>query len=152
MKFTEGGVCAAKGFSASGMHCGIRRGKTKEDLSLICSKVPCQGAGLFTRNQVKAAPVLLDMETIKHDSFHAIIANSGIANACTGEEGYRYCLETAAGLVRGVSDISLEVERGDAGILDLCFYLFSRHCGDSLPYLRAIGQPRTSCLASRVDI
>ena len=82
MKFTEGGVCAAKGFSASGMHCGIRRGKTKEDLSLICSKVPCQGAGLFTRNQVKAAPVLLDMETIKHDTFHAIIANSGIANAC----------------------------------------------------------------------
>ena len=62
MKFTEGGVCAANGFAASGMRCGIREGKTKEDLSLIFSKAPCQGAGLFTRNKVKAAPVLLDME------------------------------------------------------------------------------------------
>ena len=82
MKFTDGGVCAAKGFSAAGMHCGIRRGKTKDDLSLICSKTPCQGAGLFTLNQVKAAPVLLDIETIRGEAFHAIIANSGIANAC----------------------------------------------------------------------
>ena len=82
MKFTEGGVCAANGFAASGMCCGLRKGKTKEDLSLIVSKTPCQGAGLFTRNRVKAAPVLLDMETIENDVFHAIIANSGIANAC----------------------------------------------------------------------
>ncbi len=82
MEFTDGGVCAAEGFSASGIHCGIRKNKTKEDLALICSDVPCQGAGLFTRNQVKAAPVLLDMEVIRGDSFRAIIANSGIANAC----------------------------------------------------------------------
>ena len=82
IEFTDGGVCAAEGFSASGIHCGIRKNKTKEDLALICSDVPCQGAGLFTRNQVKAAPVLLDMEVIRGDSFRAIIANSGIANAC----------------------------------------------------------------------
>ena len=116
MKFTEGGVCAAKGFSASGMHCGIRRGKTKEDLSLICSKVPCQGAGLFTRNQVKAAPVLLDMETIKHGSFHAIIANSGIANACAPHamENAKK-MQKAAAAALGVEETSVLI--GSTGVI-----------------------------------
>ena len=82
MKMIEGGVTAAKGFKASGMHAGIRMNKTKKDLGLIVSDVPCSAAGLFTRNKVKAAPVLMNIETIKSGSCRAIIANSGIANAC----------------------------------------------------------------------
>lgn len=82
MKYIEGGVTAAKGFSAAGIHAGIRPTKIKKDLALICSDTPCTAAGLFTRNAVKAAPVLLDIETVKSGSCRAIIANSGIANAC----------------------------------------------------------------------
>lgn len=82
MKFIEGGVTAAKGFRAAGLHCGIRPNKTKNDLALIVSDSPCTCAGLFTKNRVKADPVLLDKETIRNGSCQAIIANSGIANAC----------------------------------------------------------------------
>ena len=86
MKWIDGGVTAAAGFRAGAIHCGIRANKTKEDLSLIVSDTPCAGAGLFTRNQVKAAPVLLDRRTIAHDTHRAIIANSGIANACAPDD------------------------------------------------------------------
>lgn len=82
MAFCEGGVTAAKGFRAAGVHCGVRPNKTKNDLALIVSDVPCAAAGLFTRNKVKADPVLLDMETVKDGKGQAVIANSGIANAC----------------------------------------------------------------------
>lgn len=82
MKWIEGGVVAAAGFKASGMHCGIRPNHTKNDLGVIVSDVECTAAGLFTRNQVKAHCVQLDIETIKDGKAQAIIANSGIANAC----------------------------------------------------------------------
>lgn len=82
MEFCEGGVTAAKGFRAAGVHCGVRPNKKKNDLALIVSDVPCAAAGLFTRNKVKADPVLLDMETVKDGKGQAIVANSGIANAC----------------------------------------------------------------------
>ena len=82
MKEIEGGVTAAKGFKAAGVHAGIRPGKTKKDLGLIYCDVKCAAAGLFTTNLVKADPVLLDIETLKDPYAQAIIANSGIANAC----------------------------------------------------------------------
>lgn len=82
MKKVEGGVCAAKGFTAGGIRCGIRAGQTKKDLALIFSEVPCQAAGVFTKNKVKADPVLLDRENLKNGVAQAVIANSGIANAC----------------------------------------------------------------------
>ena len=82
MKWIKGGVCAPKGFQAAGIHCGIRPNHTKNDLALIVSDTPCTAAGLFTRNAVKAAPVLLDMKSVKNATAKAIIANSGIANAC----------------------------------------------------------------------
>ncbi len=82
MKFIEGGITAAKGFKAAGTHCGIRQGRTKNDIALIASDVACTAAGLFTKNQVKAAPVQLDIKTIKSGKGQAIAANSGIANAC----------------------------------------------------------------------
>lgn len=82
MKWIEGGVTAPVGFKASGMHCGIRPNHTKNDLGLIVSDAECKAAGLFTRNQVKAHCVQLDIKTIKDGKAQAIIANSGIANAC----------------------------------------------------------------------
>ena len=91
MKYIEGGVCAAKGFSAAGIHCGVRPNKSKNDLAIIYSEVLCSAAGLFTTNQVKAAPVLLDIETVKGGKARAIAANSGNANACAPD-----CTENAA--------------------------------------------------------
>ena len=82
MSFIEGGVCAPKGFQASGVICGIRPNPVKNDLAVVASDEACTCAGVFTRNVAKAAPVLLDMETVKLGKARAIIANSGIANAC----------------------------------------------------------------------
>jgi len=86
MKYIDGGVCAPRGFRAGGIHCGIRPNKNKNDLALIVSDVQCHTAGMFTQNQVKASPVLLDMKTVENGYATAIIANSGIANACA-EDG-----------------------------------------------------------------
>ena len=82
MKWIEGGVCAPKGFEAAGMHCGIRPNRKKNDLALIVSETPCTAAGMFTKNIVKAAPVQIDQKAIQYPTAHAILANSGIANAC----------------------------------------------------------------------
>jgi len=85
MKQTIGGVCAAKGFSAGGIHCGIRPNKTKKDLALIVSEVPCTAAGVFTTNLVKGAPVTLCQEHLKKGKIKAVICNSGIANTCNAD-------------------------------------------------------------------
>ena len=85
-EFIDGGVCAAKGFYAGGIHCGIRPNKSKNDLALIFSESECVSAGLFTKNIVKAAPVILDIETNAFHCASAIIANSGIANACCDDD------------------------------------------------------------------
>ncbi len=95
MKVIDGGVTAAKGFQAAGTAAGIKKGNTK-DMAMIYSEVPCAAAGTFTRNIVKAAPVKWDQEIVyNHPAAQAVICNSGIANACTGEEGYSYCKKTA---------------------------------------------------------
>lgn len=99
MKYTDGGVCAPLGFKAAGIHCGIRHNRVKKDLALIVSEVPCACAGLFTRNRVKAAPVLLDMETVKSGRCQAIIANSGIANACAPG-----CMEAAEAMQKTAAE------------------------------------------------
>jgi glutamate N-acetyltransferase / amino-acid N-acetyltransferase len=81
------GVTAPKGFRAAGIHCGIK--KAKKDLALIFTDSPATAAGVFTLNKVKAAPVLVCQEHLKRSkNFHAIIVNSGNANACTGEQGF----------------------------------------------------------------
>lgn len=82
MEFIEGGVTAAKGFSASGIHCGIRRNKTKPDLALILSDRMCSAAGVYTRNLVKGAPITVTRKNIADGRAQAIICNSGIANTC----------------------------------------------------------------------
>ena len=95
IKETKGGVTAARGFEAAGVEAGIKY-KDRTDMAVVYSQVPCIGAGTFTTNVVKAAPVLWDRELVEHAPFlQAVIVNSGIANACTGEQGRNYCKRTA---------------------------------------------------------
>ena len=82
MKFIEGGVCAAKGFKAGAMRCGIKPSQTKKDLAMIVSDCECSAAAVFTTNRVKAAPVLLTKKHLADGKARAVIVNSGNANAC----------------------------------------------------------------------
>ena len=81
----DGGVCAAKGFKANGVYCGIRRNKSKLDLALIVSEVPCQAAAVYTTNLVKGAPILVDQAHLSNGVAQAVICNSGIANTCNSD-------------------------------------------------------------------
>lgn len=95
MKIIEGGVTAAKGFEAASAEAQIKY-KDRKDMALVYSQVPCVAAGTFTTNVVKAAPVKWDQKIVSESPFaQAVVVNSGIANACTGEEGYSYCEKTA---------------------------------------------------------
>ena len=85
MKYIEGGVCAAKGYKASGVHCGIRKNKTKKDLALIVSDVPASAAGVYTLNLVKGAPILVTKKNIEDGIAQAVICNSGNANTCNAD-------------------------------------------------------------------
>ena len=82
MKTINGGVCAAQGFTASGVHCGIRKNKTKRDLALIYSSVSANAAAVYTTNLVKGAPLLVTKKHIADGKAQAVICNSGNANSC----------------------------------------------------------------------
>jgi len=86
LKVIKGGITAPRGFKAAGMHSGIKA-SGKKDLALIYSIVPANAAAVFTKNMVKAAPILVSMDHIRGGKAQAIIANSGCANACTGIDG-----------------------------------------------------------------
>lgn len=98
MKKIDGGITTATGFSATGIEVGIKEGHSgKKDMAMVYSLAPCKVAGTFTTNKVKAAPVKWDMEVVHNSDFaQAIIINSGVANACTGTEGYGYCHDLSA--------------------------------------------------------
>ena len=89
MKQSRGGVTAAKGFLASGVHVGIRKNKEKKDLALIWSEVPCAAAAVYTTNRVKGQTLIVTQEHLADGRAQAIIVNSGNANTCTGEEGLK---------------------------------------------------------------
>ena len=82
MEVIEGGVCAAKGFRANGVHCGIRKNHSKKDLSLIFSTVPASAAAVYTTNLVKGAPLTVTKKHIANGTAQAVICNSGNANTC----------------------------------------------------------------------
>jgi glutamate N-acetyltransferase/amino-acid N-acetyltransferase len=84
VKEVSGGVCAPKGFKAGGIWCGIKANSKKRDLALIYSEKSCTAAAMFTANRVKAASLLVCQKHVFGGKLHAIIANSGNANACTG--------------------------------------------------------------------
>lgn len=82
MNYIDGGVCAAKGFKAAGIHCGIRKNKDKKDLSLIYSEAEASAAAVYTTNLVKGAPLVITKEHLSDGKAQAIICNSGNANTC----------------------------------------------------------------------
>ena len=119
MKFTEGGVTAAKGFEAAGAEAQIKY-KNRMDMALVYSKVPCVSAGTFTSNVVKAAPVLWDKNIVDtKETAQAVVVNSGIANACTGKQGMDICKKEAecAGRLLGIpTDTVLVASTGVIGM------------------------------------
>ncbi len=130
MEIIEGGVTAAKGFQAASAAAGIKY-QGRADMALVYSEKPCKTAGTFTTNVVKAAPVKWDKAVVESGiKSHAVIVNSGIANACTGEKGMKYCRETAEEAAKlfgidaegvlvgstGVIGMQLPMERVKAGI------------------------------------
>lgn len=99
MKEINGGVCAPKGFSANGIHCGIRKNKQKPDLALIVSDKICNAGCVYTRNLVKGAPLVVTKENLSDGKAQAIICNSGNANTCNSNG-----IEIAEGMCRLVSE------------------------------------------------
>ncbi|MCR4694794.1 MAG: bifunctional ornithine acetyltransferase/N-acetylglutamate synthase [Pseudobutyrivibrio sp.] len=133
MKEIKGGITAAKGFMAADTAAGIKyEGRT--DMAMVYSKEPCISAGTFTSNVVKAACVKWDMNIVKsEDKMQAIVINSGIANACTGKEGFEACEKTAKAVEEalgipfnsvavastGVIGMQLPVEKLESGVKDM---------------------------------
>lgn len=116
MNQVKGGVTAAKGYEAAAA-AGIKY-KDRTDMAMIYSQVPCVAAGMFTQNIVKAAPVRWDQQVVKSGAkVQAVIVNSGIANACTGAEGFGYCKDTAEAAAKAL-DISADgVLIGSTGVI-----------------------------------
>lgn len=119
MKQINGGVTAAKGYEAASTAAGIKyQGRT--DMALIYSQVPCVSAGTFTTNVVKAAPVKWDRQIVDSGAgVQAVVVNSGIANACTGEEGMGYCKETAEAAAKALNIDAAGVLVGSTGVIGM---------------------------------
>ncbi len=114
MKFVEGGVTRAAGVGAQIKYQG------RDDMALVYSKVPCVAAGTFTTNVVKAAPVKWDQRIVKEsETVQVVIVNSGIANACTGTEGYGYCEETAKAAAEVFQVEKEQVLIGSTGVIGM---------------------------------
>lgn len=128
--FIDGGVCAAQGFRAAGIHVGVKtHAEWKKDVALIVSDTDCTAAALFTKNVVKAAPIQVDIQHLADGKARAIIANSGNANACApqGEENAKRICAAAAQAIgckpedvlvssTGVIGQRINVEAIEAGI------------------------------------
>ncbi|MBQ8975135.1 MAG: bifunctional ornithine acetyltransferase/N-acetylglutamate synthase, partial [Oscillospiraceae bacterium] len=99
MKYIDGGVCAAKGFKAGGMHCGVKSNNPeKKDVAVILSDCDCSVSAVFTKNVVKAAPIHITKAHISDGVARAVLVNSGNANACAphGEENAEKCCKALA--------------------------------------------------------
>lgn len=114
-----GGVTSPKGFAASSYAAGIKY-KDREDMALIYSEQPCTVAGVFTSNVVKAAPVVWDRQVVeKADCVRAVIINSGIANACTGEEGMKICRATAEAAAEAIGGSPENILVASTGVIGM---------------------------------
>lgn len=117
MKVVTGGVTKAKGFEAASTAAKIKY-QDRTDMALIYSEKPCVAAGTFTTNVVKAAPVKWDRKIVESGQpVHAVVVNSGIANACTGAEGMGYCEETAKAAGEALGIPSGSVVLGSTGVI-----------------------------------
>ena len=119
MKKIEGGVCAAKGFSAAAAAAGIKY-QGRDDMAMIWSDEPCEIAGTFTTNVVKAAPVIWDRDIVESGrKVRAAVVNSGIANACTGAEGREICDATAEAAACVLQCEKEDVLLGSTGVIGM---------------------------------
>lgn len=117
IKIIDGGVNAAKGFVAAGVAAGVKY-TGRKDMAMVFSKTPCEVAGTFTSNVVKAAPVLWDMKVVESGStVNAIVVNSGIANAATGETGLLVCEKTAQKVASVLNISENSVLIGSTGVI-----------------------------------
>lgn len=116
MKFINGGVCAAKGFSANGIHCGIRKNRTKKDLSLIFSSKIANVAAVYTTNLVKGAPLVVTKNHIENGKAQAIICNSGNANTCNAN-GVEIAEKTCELLAKELKIDSKDVVVASTGVI-----------------------------------
>ena len=112
----SGGVCAAKGFTASGVHCGIRKNKDKRDLSLILSEVPASAAAVYTTNLVKGAPLAVTKKHLQNGIAQAVICNSGNANTCNAD-GAEVAEKMAALLGQALGISPSDVVVGSTGVI-----------------------------------
>lgn len=118
-KIIDGGVTSPKGFQAASAAAGIKY-KDRTDMAMIYSEAPCQAAGTYTTNLVKAAPVLWDKKIVDNSPFvQAVVVNSGIANACTGQEGLDYCAQTADAVAAALSVPADSVLIGSTGVIGM---------------------------------
>lgn len=119
IKQIDGGVTAAKGFQAAGAAAGIKY-KDRKDMALVYTEAPAVAAGTFTTNVVKAAPVLWDQEIVSGGKpVHAVVLNSGIANACTGKEGKEYNYHMASAVAEQMGIVPEEVLTASTGVIGM---------------------------------
>ena len=116
MKLITGGVCAAKGFKANGIHCGIRHNRIKRDLALIVSDVPCTAAAVYTKNLVKGAPLTVTKNHLSDGIAQAVICNSGNANTCNAD-GIQIAEAMAALVEKAVGIPAKDVIVGSTGVI-----------------------------------
>ena len=116
MKIIEGGVCAAQGFSASGIHCGIRKNKGKKDLALIYSDTQATCASVYTTNKVKGAPLTVTKKNIENGYARAVICNSGNANTCNAN-GIEIAEKTCALLGKALNIDPSDVVVASTGVI-----------------------------------
>ncbi len=164
IKWVERGVCFPDGFLSSGVACGIKRGEP--DLGILFSKDPCNAAGVFTTNRVKAAPVVVSMDRLKSsDTFRAVVVNSGNANCCTGNKGIRdakeMCKITAQHLNIGEEEVlvcstgvigePLPMERVRRGIQEAAALLEEDDTAFSQAILTTDTRPKKIAVEAQID-
>ena len=116
MKIINGSVCSAKGFKASGVHCGIRKNKTKKDLALIYSEVPATCCAVYTTNLVKGAPLTVTKKHIENGVAQAVICNSGNANTCNAN-GIEIAEEMSSLLANALNISANDVVVASTGVI-----------------------------------
>ena len=116
VKQIQGGVCAAQGFTANGVHCGIRKNKTKRDLALIFSQTQANAAAVYTQNLVKGAPLTVTKNNIADGKARAIICNSGNANTCNAN-GIEIAQKTCELLAKALQIAPTDVVVASTGVI-----------------------------------
>lgn len=116
MEIISGGVCAAKGFKANGVHCGIRKNRSKRDLGLIFSEKECSAAAVYTSNLVKGAPLIVTKQNISDGKAQAVICNSGNANTCN-ENGEQIAVETCKAVADALGISEKDVVVASTGVI-----------------------------------